>query len=693
MKKRQLRQDGGHIENDKGKIIVDSPTTVFTQDTLMGKIEYIQNDGAGENQYIPQITYWDIWFAGSSRKMMEDATRNLVSMSRFRSDSVVRLRIHDDTQVNIEGYITHNGHVNFGVGYGKISLKNDIVRLDADSIDGYGLFKELELDIPEGADVINGGGFRVNTLLELKRGTLRNNDSNNFVMSMEPDSLGNKLIPKIKRHPEGHIQYEPNYESQYNVHYTGNDSMLTEAEIPIPIDKDVLADLIVENAGGLHLDREVTANRDIDVASYINTELDYTDNSHTLTLTSDRDPIYRNPNSEIWGNFRRTQLRYDGQRVLYNNDYTYVLFNTPEDAAGITEMTLRVRPKKFPPNAEPETKVERDIFISARDTDGNPVVTGINLELGYGWRHIIAEPARHETNNLPVPEIILQRWDITIWRDFKTSEVPPQPNADGWGWSRATSIRDLGQFAIGISDIGQLVLRSMILMEGPYRYGSMSNDLRMQNLVPDTPPDMYPYNLDPNRDSNFAATIDSHVVDWILVEFYQVDSLENVIAVFYRCALLLDNGNIVESDGSSPVSIARGGMEEGDYFIGIKHRNHHAIFSKNTIAIFPGPDESVYDMRRADNLLFGGSEAKLIDFDPQNSLLFGMRAGEVDAKATGENIITDLTGSYAQRDDIMIWEKRDTEGYGLFDATLSGIVTTRDLNYSWNNRGKVELNR
>jgi len=682
MKKRTLNQQSGYIENDSGKIVIDNPAVHFSQDTLMGKIEYILNGGGGVNQYVPHINYWDIYFTGSSRKFLEDTTKYLVSMSRFRSDSIVQMRIHDKTQVDIEGYITHNGHVNWGVSYGLIKLKEDIVRRDADSIDGTGLFKELELDNPEGAEVINGGGFRVGTLLELKRGTLRNNDTNNFVMS---DSLG---TPKIKRHPGGHIQHEPGYENRYHVHYVGNESMLTEAEIPK--NEDVLEDLIVENTGGLHFDRDVTANRNIIVGSYINTEFDYTDNSHTLTSTSDLDPQYLTSNSEVWGSFRRTKLDYYDS-VLFNNDYTYVHFGGEENASGISEMTIRVRPKLLPPNADPETKAERDIYISARDAVGDPVKSGMNFTLGYGWRHIPSEPARHETNNLVIQDIILQRWDNDFWHDINSSR-PPETNSSGWGHSYATNINRLGQFALGISNIGQLVVNAKILMEGPYRYGSMANDLMQRNLVPNIPPDIYPYNMDPNRDSNIASIIDSHVVDWVLVEFQKIDT-SGLNETFYRCGLLLTDGRIVEADGQSALSIARGGMEEGDYYIAVRHRNHHAVYAKESIAIFPQSNAPEVDLTKASNLLFGGTEAKPVGFDANLSLLFGMRSGETDARATGENMIKGRGEIYGERDDISIWEQRDTESYNLFDATLSGIVTTRDLNYSWNNRGLIENKR
>ncbi|ROL61894.1 hypothetical protein D9V86_03490 [Bacteroidetes/Chlorobi group bacterium ChocPot_Mid] len=673
LKKRVLDQKAGYIDNDSGKIVVDAPTTIIIQDTILGRVDYIFNQGM-DDQYIPQIFYWDVRFTGNSRKRMVDSTKILTSMSRFVSDSVVNLDLNLKSRINIEGYITHQGKVNFGISKGLVSL----VGRNAQDIDGKGLFKELELNNKEGADVINGGGFRVNTSLELIKGEFRNLDTNNFFM------LGDS---KIIRWSGASLLSEAKWDSMYSVHYKGDSAIISGNEIP-KSDTTVILDLIVENIGGLTLDRNVTHHRQLDLGTFINTEPD-SNNRYVLTTTSDLDPIFRTANSEVIGSYRRTKLRYDNVETYFNNKYTYVLFGNRDSAGGAVEMTMRVMPKTFPKEALAfiNTKVERDIFISAKDASGNPVSRGMNFVLGYGWRHIMSDPTKHETNNLNIPDIILQRWDGTLWKDNKTSEQP-QVDSDGWAYARATNVTELGQFAIGISDVAQLVLRARALMEGPYRYGSMATDLQRRGLIPNRPPDIYPYNLDPKRDSNYANIIDTGIVDWVLIEFHK-DSL-NSGEVYYRCAFMRNDGTIVDIDGTSAVSIARGGMTEGKYYIGIRHRNHLPIFSQNFAEIFPGTEKPILDMTKPENIFGGASAMKPVGFDLDNSLLFGMVAGDVD----GDGIITDkddIFGKVLQRDDLQIWEKRDIEGYLPWDVTLSGYIHTRDINYSWNNRGRAAI--
>ncbi|MFH1050469.1 MAG: hypothetical protein V1779_06000 [bacterium] len=673
---KSLIQTGGHIDNEEGKIFTSGPSTTFSQDTLLGYMEYNLDD-MGFVQYIPQIVYDSVLFYGGRSKKQftkynPQPKLNLTSLSYFYSDSSVNLAYTTMDTIKTLGYVSHFGSINSGQMFGRVTMIGFIPQ----GIDGKGLFKELELDNKEGADVKNGGGFRINIALELRRGMFRNNDTNNFALMKEA---------LVIRWSGAGISYEP-IDSIISVHYKGDSAMVTGAEIPTA--DSVLQDLVVENIGGLTLNRDVIHHRQLDLGTFINTELD-TNNKFVLTSTAATDPIFRTPDSEVIGSYRRTTLKYNNVETYFNNKYTYVLFGTIDSAGGATEMTLRVIPKKFPVEALPfqNTKVERDIYISAKDANGNPIDSGMNFVLGYGWRHIMAEPARHETNNLNVPEIILQRWEDIMWRDIRTSEVP-QTDADGWAYAKATGINRIGQFAIGISDVAQLVLRARALMEGPYRYGTMATDLQKRGLLPNTPPDIYPYNLDPKRDSNVANIIDTGIVDWVLIEFYK-DSL-NSGEVFYRCAFMRSDGMIVDVDGTSNVSIARGGMEEGNYYVGIRHRNHLPIYSLNYVAIFPSPDKPVFDLTKPEYIFGGASAMKPVGFDLDNSLLFAMVAGDVD----GDGYITDkddIFGKVLERDDLKIWEKRDIEGYLPWDVTLSGYIHTRDLNYSWNNRGRSAI--
>ncbi len=64
-----------------------------------------------------------------------------------------------------------------------------------------------------------------------------------------------------------------------------------------------------------------------------------------------------------------------------------------------------------------------------------------------------------------------------------------------------------------------------------------------------------------------------------------------------------------------------------------------------------------------------------------NSIIYGMIAGDINAD-----------GNINDDDFLSIWEYRDFMGYiRPEDIRMNGIVTTRDYNISWNNRGRVSL--
>ncbi len=659
VKNRQLKQTGGRIENDSGQIIIDAPTTVFAQDTLLGRIDYIFDKGISNHQYVPQITYWDVRFAGNSYKKLTDTTRILTSLSRFVSDTVVHIDMNDKTHINAKGYITHNGYVNLGKSTGLINMDGVLPQ----DIDGVGTFKELALDNFKGADVINYGGFRVNTTLELIKGQFRNNDTNNFTMGNDS---------KIIRHSGASISSAPIFEGNVSVHYVGDSLMYTGPELPDDTTK--LQDLYVDNVDGIILTKDVTANRDIKVGTLIKTEED-NDNRHILTSTASQDPIFITPNSEIIGSFRRTNLKYNNEKILFNNKYTYILFANEADANGIAEMTMRIIPKMLPPNGDISSKVQRDIYISARDSNYAPISSAIRFELGYAWRK--TNDSKDETGSLPITELILQRWNGNDWDDNQSSEKPPIIDNDGWAYSRATTVTQLGQFAIGITLQGQLFVKAKVFLEGPYRWGSMTTDLLKQGLIPKSPPDVYPHNVDPQRNLVRFDSLPENTVDWVMLEFDDVDSSD---IKFYKHCLLLSDGTIVDSNGNS-IKVP----ERGRYKIIIRHRNHLAVMTKDTIEVYPGIDEQLIDFTNLATVTnFNGSSLKMLDQKDDGSFIFGLYAGDVNA----DGIINDFDLSNDLSDYNLTWENRNITGYSIYDLTLSGIIHTRDLNITWNNRNK-----
>ena len=334
---------------------------------------------------------------------------------------------------------------------------------------------------------------------------------------------------------------------------------------------------------------------------------------------------------------------------------------------------MRVIPKSLPPNGDINSKVQRDIFISARDENYAPVSAAIRFELGYAWRK--TTDSKDETGTLPLAELILQRWNGNDWEDNQSSEKPPQTDNNGWAFSKATNVTQLGQFAIGITMQGQLFVKAKAFLEGPYRWGSMATDLRKQGLIPKTPPDVYPHNVDPQRRLVVFDSLPENTVDWVMLEF---DNVESTDIKFYKHCLLLSDGTIVDSNGNH-IKIP----ERGKYKVIIRHRNHLAVMTKDTIEVYPGIEEQLIDFTNIATVTNNfGPSLKMIDQRQDNSFVFGLYAGDVN----GDGIINDLDLTNDLSDYNLTWDNRNFIGYSIFDLTLSGIIHTRDLNITWNNR-------
>jgi hypothetical protein len=233
----------------------------------------------------------------------------------------------------------------------------------------------------------------------------------------------------------------------------------------------------------------------------------------------------------------------------------------------------------------------------------------------------------------------------------------------------------LGEFTIGLPGGGLLVLMSKVFLEGPYRFGSMAQDLRIKGLVPTSPPDIYPYNLDPNRQFISVRNIPDSVVDWIVLEFRASFTSSDR---YYRTAFVKDDGMIVDLDGISPVLLSKGGIDSGEYYIAVRHRNHLSIITENKVSIYPETMEQLVDFTNPSNIMGRTNALKPVGYDPNGKLLWAMFSGDVN----GDGVVD-------QTDLVLSWEERDFEGYYGFDSNMSGIINTRDFNFNWNNQGQA----
>lgn len=656
---------GGTIANARGVVTITGDARI-EQSTLEGRTEFL-GDTAGAQQRVPQITYRVLYFRGQSRKLLDTGTlRSLVSVDTLVVESPSELLISSSYPLIARGRVHHDGMVNRDGRYGVIVLQGS----SEQRVSGRGSMSALELDNLAGAHLEDSTRISIRHTLYLHRGELRNTVQANVVML--PHSL-------VIRTDSATVVDFLTAQGGYSVRYDGNRQIRTGNELPA--NDSLLRSLVVRNRRGIVLDRHVTINDSLflepqDAPTFIVAEPDSLERYIVTYTPSQLDPIYAHPRSEIIGSLRRTGLRGDSTLQLYTNRFTWLALRMPGSAVPAS-VTMRTLPKTFPPLPEGTTKAQRAFFVEATDKTGAPL-TALPMTFGYAWLETPAEPTTDETNGLDRTKVILLHWNGARWRNVRSSRVPASLDTSGWAYSLADTLSALGPFAIGYPVPVQVCLDARVLLEGPYRNGAMATDLARLRLIPTTPPNIYPYNRDPSRLSIRARTIDSNVVDWVLVELRSSPSSQQRI---YRTAFLRSDGTIVDVDGTSRLCFEPT-IDTTAYYIAIHHRNHLAIVTAEPQRLIGDDQPARTLMLSLPSAVLGGAAAlKPIGYTPQTGVIFGMVAGDVNGD--GNVDITD------RADYDAIWNGCVQEGYLNRDTDLSGIVTTRDANKTWNNRGRT----
>ncbi|WP_299885924.1 glycosyl hydrolase family 18 protein [uncultured Lacinutrix sp.] len=147
----------------------------------------------------------------------------------------------------------------------------------------------------------------------------------------------------------------------------------------------------------------------------------------------------------------------------------------------------------------------------------------------------------------------------------------------------------------------------------------MRDDLRVAGIIPTTSP--YASSPATCNASVFNITGANAIVDWVEVELRS--SGNNTIIVERQSGLLQRDGDIVATDGTSPLSF---NQAAGNYYVAIRHYNHLAVMTTNTVAL--NSVANVIDFTDANNQITFGTDAQTT---------FGMFAGKVGMWAGDSN--------------------------------------------------------
>ncbi len=218
-----------------------------------------------------------------------------------------------------------------------------------------------------------------------------------------------------------------------------------------------------------------------------------------------------------------------------------------------------------------------------------------------------------------------------------------------------------------LAPVANPALICKVYLQGPYLPGGTMTPALSAS---DSFPTAQPYNISPWNypGTETISSVPANVVDWVLVEAR--DAADNTSILDRRAGILLDNGDVVDTDFTS--GLLFNDILDGDYYIVVQHHNHFPVMTGTAITL---PNTIMHDFSDVVSFPpFGGTNA-LIDVE---SGIGAMIAGDVNddgqLKYSGPNndrgfilqkIVT-VTGSTAITNTI--------SGYYSEDVNMNSMV-------------------
>jgi hypothetical protein len=243
------------------------------------------------------------------------------------------------------------------------------------------------------------------------------------------------------------------------------------------------------------------------------------------------------------------------------------------------------------------------------------------------------------------------------------SVSPPSTTSYSVTATDANGCKGVGTGTVRV--VTNALVTAKVFLEGPYNTTThmMNDGLRSNNLLPTTEPyaglASFAHVGGGGNETTTAAVLGvsgaNAVVDWVFLELR--DQTSSV--VYTRSALLQADGDIVDVDGVSPVSFTTAPI--GNYYLGVRHRNHLAVVSATPIDF---------------------SLLPTIDFKDKNSNVSTSKMNDVDNLKVMRG--GDITGNGTiNTNDILPVRLANTSGqapaYKVEDVSMNGVVNTTDI--------------
>ncbi|MGE5682659.1 MAG: beta strand repeat-containing protein [Bacillota bacterium] len=209
------------------------------------------------------------------------------------------------------------------------------------------------------------------------------------------------------------------------------------------------------------------------------------------------------------------------------------------------------------------------------------------------------------------------------------------------------------------------IVKVKVFLEGAFNSGQMNTTIN--SLIPKNSADVYSEAVFGSKPKT-VNSMPADIVDWVVVELRTGTASNTKIEA--QAALLKSDGNIVDTDGSSPLTF--NSANEGYYYIVVRHRNHLSIMS--ALPVLLNSTSNLYDFTTDQSKALA-----IVSGSPSMTALpggvYGMPSG--DADSDGDILyLSDLLG---------IWISNfGLDGYKPADFNMDGTVDyNNDILLKW----------
>lgn len=211
------------------------------------------------------------------------------------------------------------------------------------------------------------------------------------------------------------------------------------------------------------------------------------------------------------------------------------------------------------------------------------VAGGSNLAMTAQWTQAPDELAGFNRNKSGISYYIPTAGPTQGW-DMLNNVTGAAAGANPYTFTRS-GVTSLGTFAIGGRPVlSPLLITPKVFLQGPYNTGTnlMNTSLATLNLIPLTEPYSTTTGFTHIASgsgggetvANAAVFTSNLIVDWVFVSLHDAGT---GAVVSTRSGLLQNDGDVVETDGITPLNMA--GNAPSNYYISVRHRNHLGVRS------------------------------------------------------------------------------------------------------------------